>query len=158
MHPPLALEWLGWNLNARGERICAEKAIPGFRDYLAAARGSFVVRSHTASRDRSDRPRRGWREMSCQEVSSRRWPGCPATHLDLIAQEAVHNAVKHAQAREVRVSPPGRRSTWAWACASCATGPRSSAPGWPSSRSSPAAPAWLAFWRGRSKAGVVVLR
>ena len=42
--------------------------------------------------------------MSCPEASSRRCPGCPATHLYLIAPEAVHNAVKHAQAREVRVS------------------------------------------------------
>jgi hypothetical protein len=27
MHPPLALELLGCKLNARGERICAEKEV-----------------------------------------------------------------------------------------------------------------------------------
>ena len=63
-----------------------------------------------------------------------------ATHLYLIAQEAVHNALKHAQPKNIRIflsridasdtEIAGRRhrhasrcsTTAAWACASCGTG------------------------------------
>ena len=68
-----------------------------------------------------------------------------ATHLYLIAQEAVHNAVKHAQCQNIRISvesdhllvlrvqddgigiPDQPTENQAdWVCASCATVPRSS--------------------------------
>ena len=68
-----------------------------------------------------------------------------ATHLYLIAQEAVHNAVKHARCQNIRISLESNhswscackttasacqtsrpRTTADWACASCGTVPRSS--------------------------------
>ena len=63
-----------------------------------------------------------------------------ATHLYLIAQEAVHNAIKHARPSKIRISleandllvlrgkttaagclPSRRRTKAVWACASCGT-------------------------------------